>query len=424
MIRWLIGILFLVKVSSAGTSTVRWDSLELNEQTGVIAVVGDEGAVRIAAGEPDSNHTYAWVTFDAPNHRRDISGFSELTTSIKNHSTVSVDTMLWVCGTQGWSAVGDFAKLVPGEEREFRADLYELFPDKTPKINPADVDRLQIMVRGSTPDLDLEIGLIALKGEGGDLNIPPGKILVPELEEGMPSPGKRVKYRLAGEERSGIYSVLYLPPSWREGERYPVIVEYPGNIFLNAKCYSTGLPDQCVIGYGMTKGEGSILLSLPFVDRDADRIIESGFGNAEDTTAYAKAAIEEVVGRFGGDRDHMVLTGFSRGSIACGFIGLRDEEIAAFWKGIHGCQHYDGSRWRESTMEDAVLRAKRFQGKAIFQTDNDAEKYRPVVEATRPEVAWTWVNSGLGFHDTAMFLDDRPSTVKLREWYEELISSP
>lgn len=75
-------------------------------------------------------------------------------------------------------------------------------------------------------------------------------------------------------------------------------------------------------------------------------------------------------------------------------------------------------------MEDAVLRAKRFQGKAIFQTDNDAEKYRPVVEATRPEVAWTWVNSGLGFHDTAMFLDDRPSTVKLREWYEELISSP
>ena len=72
-------------------------------------------------------------------------------------------------------------------------------------------------------------------------------------------------------------------------------------------------------------------------------------------------------------------------------------------------------------MEDAVERAKRFQGEAIFQTDNRLEKYRPVVEATDPGVRWTWAESGLGFHATAMFLDDRPSTVQLRRWYRDLV---
>jgi hypothetical protein len=31
------------------------------------------------------------------------------------------------------------------------------------------------------------------------------------------------------------------------------------------------------------------------------------------------------------------------------------------------------------------------------------------------------VKSGLGAHSTAMFLDDRPSTQKLREWFLQLV---
>ncbi|MDF1658895.1 MAG: hypothetical protein P1U58_14865 [Verrucomicrobiales bacterium] len=423
MIRLICCVLLVAPVCFAETSIVQWDSLEMVEQRGLIAEFDESRGVKVVAGEPDSNHDYAWVSFDHPDGQWDLSLISEITATIKNGSENETEVMLWVCAANGWSAVGGFGKLVPGEAREFNVNLHECYPDKTPKIDPQKVNRLQIMVRRAAPDLDLDVSSIVLRGKRGEVNLPEGRVIVPEIEKGAPSPGRRVRYRLAGDENSGIYSVLYLPPSWEKGSQYPVIVEYPGNIFLNRKCYSTGLPDQCVIGYGMTKGKGVIILSLPFLDRTADRIIESGFGNIDDTTAYAKSAIEEVIEKFGGDRDNMVLTGFSRGSIACGFIGLRDDEIASYWKGIHGCQHYDGSSWRESKMEEAVERAKRFQGIAIFQTDNDRKKYAPLVATTDPSVEWTWAKSGLGFHATAMFLDDRPSTVQLREWFRLLIAS-
>ena len=111
----------------------------------------------------------------------------------------------------------------------------------------------------------------------------------------------------------------------------------------------------------------------------------------------------------------------SRGSIACGYIGLRNDKISKLWKGIVGCQHYDGSNWRESNMEDAVQRAPRFSGKAIFQVDNSQEKYQQVVDATDPSVKWTWTRSALGYHATAMYLDDRPAMKQLRPWFRNLV---
>jgi hypothetical protein len=198
-----------------------------------------------------------------------------------------------------------------------------------------------------------------------------------------------------------------------------VIVEYPGNIFLVPECYSTGRPDQCVIGYGMTKGRGAILLSLPFVDRAAGSSAEYGWGDADATADYAVRMVEEVCARFGGDRQNVVLTGFSRGAIACGYIGFRNERIAGLWKGFHACQHYDGDGWGGATMEGALERARRFRGKAVFHTDNSETAFQPVMEAMSARV--TYVRSGLGAHACAMFLDDRPSTERLREWWVELV---
>jgi hypothetical protein len=34
----------------------------------------------------------------------------------------------------------------------------------------------------------------------------------------------------------------------------------------------------------------------------------------------------------------------------------------------------------------------------------------------------TWAHSGLGYHSTAMFLDDRASTQQLRQWFWQLVS--
>ena len=103
-----------------------------------------------------------------------------------------------------------------------------------------------------------------------------------------------------------------------------------------------------------------------------ETIAEAGFGSndGDDTAAYAMKVIEDICANWGGDRDNLFLCGFSRGAIACGYIGLRNDRIAGLWKGFVACQHYDGSRWRQSRMEDAIERAPRFRGKAIFQVDN------------------------------------------------------
>jgi hypothetical protein len=71
-------------------------------------------------------------------------------------------------------------------------------------------------------------------------------------------------------------------------------------------------------------------------------------------------------------------------------------------------------------MPGALERAARFRGKAVFQTDNAESKFQPVMDVMKTSATWT--QSGLGFHSTAMFLDDRPSTRQLREWFWQLVT--
>lgn len=385
--------------------------------------VTDSEKSLVLTGLEVSDHSYRWASIPAPGGSWDLAKSKAVESKISNEGTAPVEVMFWAVGTHGWSGVGDFAKLAPGESRRFACALQENYPDGAAKVNPAEMVKLQLMVRSNASDLKIRINESKATGEAIEWVRPPGRLEVPAVEKGAPTAGRRVQYQVPNESSRGIFGALYLPVDWEKGESYPVIVEYPGNIFFNQKCYSTGRPDQCDMGYGMSEGKGAIWLSLPFIDRDRGMIVENGFGNADDTMNLCLEAVADIMARYGGDPDNLILTGFSRGSIACGYIGLRTDEIGRLWKGIHGCQHYDGSSWKESNMADAVERAKRFRGKAIYQTDNSQEKYQPVVDATASDVNWTWDQSGLGFHATAMFLDDRPSTLRLRKWYRELIQS-
>jgi hypothetical protein len=108
---------------------------------------------------------------------------------------------------------------------------------------------------------------------------------------------------------------------------------------------------------------------MQFIDRGSGTIAESGWGNPDDTVDYVIRMVDDVCQRFGGDRDTLVLTGFSRGALACGFIGLRNDRIATLRKGFHACHYYNGDGWGGAT---------------------------------------------------AMFLDDRESTRQLRQWFEDL----
>ena len=386
---------------------------------------------------------HAWAVINAPKGGWDFGTHGTINADIANTGDNPVGVMLWVVGDHGWEAVTDTAVVAPHQTRTFSCNLRETFPDGTPKLNPHAIKQIQVILSepavsrdkqtdaaGAPPRLlaritkpvSIEVRKLAAHGDAPPWTRPEGRLNVPNVEENAPAPGKRVRYRLPIDGPAGLYCVLNLPENWNANTKHPVVVEFPGNLFFTQGCYSTGLPEQCVMGYGMTKGKDAICLGMPFVNRLSPRPVESGWGNADDTAQYAVQMVDEVCAKLGGDRQNIVLTGFSRGAIACGYIGLRNPQIASLWKGFHACQHYDGDGWNGATMPGALERAARFQGQAVFQTDNPESKFREVMKVMKTNV--TWVKSGLGAHSTAMFLDDRPSTQKLREWFSQLVARP
>jgi hypothetical protein len=374
----------------------------------------------------DSRRRIAWIAVPPPADGWNLERVRSVKATVGNIGSLPAETTLWVVSSDGWAAVGGVATLKPNETRTLNCNLRETYPDGTPKIDPGKIHQIRIMVQRAESATLTVSGLVA-SGTATEWVRPPDRLDVPDMVDGLPAPGRRVRYRLATNKENGIYGALYLPPDWQPGRRYPVIAEFPGNIFYRAKaCWSTGRPEQCQMGYGISSGTGAIWVSLPFVDRKTGGIAENGFGSndGEDTVTHTMNFMEDICQNWGGDRNNLFVSGFSRGSIACGYVGLRNDRIARLWKGIIGCQHYDGFRWNQSNIGGAVERAPRFRGQAIFQVDNNQETYQPVVDATDPGVNWTWTKSGLGYHATAMFLDDRPVMKQLRQWFRELVAAP
>ena len=411
-----------------------WDHLSsaesLTEQRGVVARFEHSGHQRVlhlsvterslAVGETSVNkrQAVAWTSLPPPPDGWNLNCFQNIEATIHNTGTDTVHVTVWVVSSHGWSAVGATTALERCQQETVSCDLRELYPDGTPKIDPGQVKEIRIMIQ-QCDSASIHISKLVATGPIGAWVRPKGHLDVPEMTEGDPQAGRRVRYSRDSLTDQEIYCTLYLPSNWESGKKYPVIAEYPGNLFFNSKkCWSTGRPEQCVMGYGITKGVQAIWVSLPFVSHG--KIAESGFGSHEgkDTADFTIDILNDICTCWGGDKRNIFLCGFSRGAIACGYIGLRDDKIARLWKGFVACQHYDGSNWRESNMHDAIQRAPRFHGKAIFQIDNSAEKYAFVVDATDPSVQWTWATSGLGYHATAMFLDKRPLMMQLQQWFQ------
>lgn len=395
--------------NAAGLEDVRAATVEF---------AGSPSARRLTLRATGGEH-YAWALIPAPPGGWNLAARHAVEAMLTNVGEDAVEAMLWVVADAGWESVAEVAVLQPRESRTFSCALRKTFPDGTPKLDPTRIRGIQVMLKSPRADQAVEVADLVAAGTEPPWERPPGRIDVPTVEDGAPAAGKRVFHPVGESRKEGKSpaAVLWLPRDWKPGASYPVIVEYPGNIFFTAGCYSTGRPAQCVIGYGMTRGTGAIWISLPFVDANAC-IAEHSWGDPDATANFCVRAVEDVCARFGGDRTRLVLTGFSRGAIACGYIGLRNDRIAGLWRGLHCCQHYDGDGWNGSTPEGALERARRFRGVGVFHTDNSAAKVRPFVDTLG--VPATIVSSGLGAHSCAMFLDERESTRRLRDWFAAL----
>ncbi|QDU30525.1 hypothetical protein ETAA8_56700 [Anatilimnocola aggregata] len=215
----------------------------------------------------------------------------------------------------------------------------------------------------------------------------------PAIEDAPPAAGKRVKQQLPQYRDSKLFHALYLPTDWTRERRWPVIVEYPGNgPYSNSQGdTNSGFVEDCNLAYGLSGGKEFICVTLPFVNSEKQEHQRQWWGNPTATVEYCLQAVELICRDFGGDLDQLVLCGFSRGAIACNYIGLRDERVAKLWKCFVVHSHYDGVRrwpYDDSDPESARARLARLAG--------------------RPQ----WISHESSIAATEKFLDDSQSQAK------------
>jgi len=273
----------------------------------------------------------------------------------------------------------------------------------------------------------LSIGVATMAMDLPDIHQVRPDLSTPPTTAEAPAPGKRVKQVLPEYAGTEVYHVLYLPADWQAGRKYPVLVEYAGNGGFTNKLGDTctGRPEDCGLGYGISAGKGCIWVCLPYVSMDHKTIQLNWWGDVEATVAYCKAAVRKVCAEYGGDSTAVIITGFSRGAIACNYIGLHDDEIASLWLAFIPHSHYDGVRTWGYPGDDrasALERLKRLKGRPQFISQEVS------TAATENYLRETGVSAPFTFqplpyknHTDTWVLRDIPERRRLREWVQKVV---
>ena len=254
-----------------------------------------------------------------------------------------------------------------------------------------------------------------------DLELPP-------LGEGKPVAGKRVKQTHPHWKGTQVYHIVYLPKDWQADKRYPMIIEYAGNGPYRSRFgdVSSGHPEGSKMGYGISGGEGFIWVCLPYLNNAGTANVTKWWGNAPKydagpTVAYCKKAVPWICKEYGGDPKSFVLCGFSRGAIACNYLGLYDDDIAKLWRAFIPYSHYDGvRRWSYpgSDHESAITRLRRLAARPQFicHEGTGVSGTQKFLVSTGIEGKFTFQATGFRNHNDAWLLRPSLARSKLRKW--------
>jgi len=260
-----------------------------------------------------------------------------------------------------------------------------------------------------------------------DISSVPPDLRTPPMVDGAPAPGRRVRQVLAEYRDTEIHHALYLPENWQPGRRYPVIVEYAGNgPYHNAYGdYSSGKVEGSNLGYGISGGKDFIWLCLPYVNLEEKRNQCQWWGDVEATLDYCRKAVRMVCEEYGGDPSAVILAGFSRGAIACGYLGLHDDATADIWLAFIAYSHYDGVRqwgYSGSDADSAKTRLRRLKGRASFIChEGSVEPTRNFLASTGIEAPFTFQLGPFRNHNDAWVLRDVPERAALRAWLADVL---
>jgi len=261
-----------------------------------------------------------------------------------------------------------------------------------------------------------------VNGEWPDIRGVPTDLETPPMEGGEPAPGRRVRMTAAEYAGTEVHHALYLPVDWERESKYPVLVEYAGNgPYSDANGdICTGRVEDCNLGYGISGGKGFIWVCLPYLSEDGQRNQRMWWGDVEGTLEYCRKRVREICEEFGGDPGAVVLAGFSRGAIACNYLGLRDGETAELWRAFVVHSHYDGVRqWEhaDGDRDSARARLARLRGRPQFIShEGSTEATERYLEEVGTEGDFTFCALPYRNHTDSWVLRDIPERKRLRQW--------
>jgi len=298
-------------------------------------------------------------------------------------------------------------------------------------VKPATTETFAVRLRWCSVLLWLVVCAPCDSSAASDLSdlasIPPD-LKTPPMTQDAPAAGKRVRQTTPGWESTAVYHALYLPKNWKPGAKFPVIVEYPGNGGFRNKLgdVCNGTPEGCNLGYGLSGGADYIWVCLPFV-KVADGRKENAlnwWGDPQETVAYCVATVRHLCRAWGGDERAVLLAGFSRGSLACNYIGLRDDTIAGLWRAFICHSHYDGVRrwsYADSDRDSALARLRRLRGRPqLISQEGGTGDTRRYLESTGVRAPFEFLDFPFRNHSDQWTLRDCAPRRQARAWLRSL----
>lgn len=258
-------------------------------------------------------------------------------------------------------------------------------------------------------------------------------VIVPPMVHGIAAAGTRVRETHPDYRQTQVYHATYLPKQWHAGEKYPVIIEFAGNGPYRSSFgdLSSGRVEGSCLGIGISRGEKFIWVCLPYLNNTGVKNVTQWWGNPasydpQPTVEYCKKTVAWICETYGGDPERVLLVGFSRGAIACNYLGLYDDEIAGLWKAMIPYSHYDGVRlWGhpKSDMASARTRLKRLRDTPQLICHEDSgrgglEATTKYLDRTAIPGNFTFLSTGFRNHNDAWVLRPSSARAQLRRWVQ------
>jgi hypothetical protein len=259
-----------------------------------------------------------------------------------------------------------------------------------------------------------------------NLNDVPADLTPPNVEDGPALVGHRTRATTKGWEGTAVHHTIFIPAGLPLHGRLPVIVEYAGNGGYTNQLGDTsdGSVEGCMLGYGLSGGKGFIWLCLPFVEVSDGKKqnAKKWWGDVEETKRYCIATVKDVCASIG-DANHVVLMGFSRGAIACNYIGLHDDDIASLWCGMLCHSHYEGE-FKHPAADYAAWpeRLKRLGSRPQFiSQEGGTQKTQQAIRNVGATGNFTFATLPFANHSARWVLCDLPIRQQARDWLTALV---